>query len=262
VGACVALAGNYTYVADGNGGLRIIDIANPAAPAEVGFYDTPGDACGVALAGNYAYVAVEQSGLLIINIADPAAPTEVGSYDMPGQAFGVALADNYAYVAGGDPALAILRLLRDKVTTSIPSSGGSLTSTSGDTGFVFPSAAFAATVTLTYRHLWTDQNTGPLAGIGRTFDLSAVHSDTGQVAQLAPGQSFTAMLHYTDTKLGPAIESTLALYSWGGSQWVREPSSVLDTVANTLTDMPNHLGLFAVLGETHRVFLPLVMKRQ
>ena len=38
-------------------GLRIINVANPAAPDEVGFYDTPGYAYGVAVAGSYAYVA-------------------------------------------------------------------------------------------------------------------------------------------------------------------------------------------------------------
>jgi hypothetical protein len=228
---------------------------------EVGFYDTPGYARGVAVTANYAYVADDNSGLRIINVASPAAPAEVGFYDTPGYANGVALAGSYAYVAGSDPARAVLRLLRDKVTTSIPSSGGSLSSTSGDTSLVFSSGAFTATVTLTYRHLWTDQDVGPLAGIGRTFDLSAVYSDTGQVAQLAPGQSFTATVHYTDTELGPASESTLALYAWDGSQWVQEPSSVLDTSANTVSATPNHLGMFAVLGETHRLFLPVVMKR-
>ena len=144
---------------------------------------------------------------------------------------------------------------------SIPSSGGSLSSTSGDTSFVFPSGAFAATVTLTYRHLRTDQDTASLAGIGHTFDLRAVYSDTGQVAQLAPGQSLSATLHYTDAEPGPAIESRLALYAWDGSQWVREPSSLLDASANTVWATPSHLGLFAVLGETHSVFLPVVKRR-
>ena len=100
-----------------------------------------------------------------------------------------------------------------------------------------------------------------LAGIGRTFELSAVYRDTGQAAQLGPGQSFTATLHYTDAERGGAIESTLALYSWDGSAWVREPTSVLDAGTNTITAAPNHLGLFAVLGNTLRLTLPVVVKR-
>lgn len=38
----VALAGDYAYVADGSFDLRIINISDPASPAEAGFYDTPG----------------------------------------------------------------------------------------------------------------------------------------------------------------------------------------------------------------------------
>ncbi len=37
----VVVVGNYAYVADGNAGLRIIDVSLPSAPIEVGFYDTP-----------------------------------------------------------------------------------------------------------------------------------------------------------------------------------------------------------------------------
>jgi len=101
--ADVAVAGNYAYVADEVGGLRIIDVSNPAAPTEVGFYDTPGNAYGVAVAGNYAYVADDLDGLRIIDISNPAAPTEVGFYDALGNAWGVAVAGNYAYIAGGMP---------------------------------------------------------------------------------------------------------------------------------------------------------------
>ena len=44
-------------VADEFAGLRVINVANPANPVEVGFYDTPGYAEGVAIAGSTAYVA-------------------------------------------------------------------------------------------------------------------------------------------------------------------------------------------------------------
>ena len=47
----VAVAGGCAYVADGSGGLRVVNVANPGAPVEVGHYDTPGRAEGVAVAG-------------------------------------------------------------------------------------------------------------------------------------------------------------------------------------------------------------------
>jgi hypothetical protein len=40
--------------------------SNPAAPQQVGFYDTPGWAVGVAVSGTYAYVADYNAGLLIL----------------------------------------------------------------------------------------------------------------------------------------------------------------------------------------------------
>jgi len=51
----VAVLVGHAYVADGSGGLRVIDISTPSAPVEVGFVDT--GATGVAVAAGYAYVA-------------------------------------------------------------------------------------------------------------------------------------------------------------------------------------------------------------
>ena len=116
----VAVAGNYAYVADVpvwvweaggwiGGGLRIINIANPASPSEVGYYDTPGDAYSVTVTDSYAYVADRGSGLRVINVSDPTNPTLVGFYDTPGDAYSVTVTDSYAYVAEGNGGLAILR---------------------------------------------------------------------------------------------------------------------------------------------------------
>jgi len=42
---------------------------------------------------------------------------------------------------------------------------------------------------------------------------------------------------------------------------VMQPTSVVDTVNNTVTATPDHLSLWAVLGETRRVFLPVVLRK-
>jgi len=44
-------------VADNDGGLRIVDVSNPAAPAEVGRLDTLIIATSVQVVGALAYVA-------------------------------------------------------------------------------------------------------------------------------------------------------------------------------------------------------------
>jgi hypothetical protein len=96
----VAVQGDYAYVAAGETGLRVISIADPTHPVEVGLYDTPATAEDLAVAGPYAYVAATFAGLRIIDVADPAHPAEVGVYRTPaGHARAVAVAGDYAYVA-------------------------------------------------------------------------------------------------------------------------------------------------------------------
>ena len=62
----VAISGDLVYVADEDGGLRIINVGNPRSPHEVGYYVTPDWSRGVAVSGNIAYVAAYSAGLRII----------------------------------------------------------------------------------------------------------------------------------------------------------------------------------------------------
>ena len=87
-----------------------MNVANPASPVEVGFYDTPGYAYGVAVSGGYAYVADNTTGLRVINVANPANPVEVGVYDTPEQARNVAIVGSTAYVADGYAGLRVINV--------------------------------------------------------------------------------------------------------------------------------------------------------
>ncbi|MDH6098425.1 hypothetical protein NWP21_06125 [Anabaenopsis sp. FSS-46] len=104
----VQVVGNYAYIANGLGGLQIIDISDPANPTFTGVYNTIGDAEGVQVVGNYAYVADGSAGLQIIDISDPANPTRTGVYNTTGDAEGVQVVGNYAYVADGSAGLQII----------------------------------------------------------------------------------------------------------------------------------------------------------
>ena len=101
----ITIAGSYAYVADGEGGLRIINVSTAAAPFEVGYFDTAGQAQSVAVSGNYAYIADLDHGLRIINISNPASPFEAGFFNPSGLgdwAYTVKVAGSYAYVGGVD----------------------------------------------------------------------------------------------------------------------------------------------------------------
>jgi hypothetical protein len=104
----VAVRETLAYVADGNSGLQIINVADPGNPQYVGSYDTPGFAADIALDGSYAYVADKDGGLQILGVGDPFSPGFVSSYQDLGSAWGVEISWPYAYVANQRAGLLIL----------------------------------------------------------------------------------------------------------------------------------------------------------
>ncbi len=108
--ASVAVAQGHAYVAEYQFGLRVVNIADPSNPVEVGFYDTPGDAHGVAVAGDTAYVADFDHGVRVVNIADAARPVESGHCDTPGEAQSLEVAGDTVYLAGGSAGMLVVNI--------------------------------------------------------------------------------------------------------------------------------------------------------
>jgi hypothetical protein len=106
------VAGDYAYLADGMQGLRVVGIANPASPQDVGSYNTPGTATGVAVRDPLVYVADLASGLRIISAESPSSPYELGNYNTAGQALDVAVAvtDSFAFVADEANGLRVVQI--------------------------------------------------------------------------------------------------------------------------------------------------------
>lgn len=105
----VFVQGVYAYVAGGGrSGFRVVDISDPAAPVEVGSYDTPGMADGVYVFGSHAYVAAGSSGLRVLDVSNPTAPVEAGSYATPDYAHRVYVSGSYAYVAAHTSGLRVV----------------------------------------------------------------------------------------------------------------------------------------------------------
>src|SRR5215213_5678237 len=55
----------HAFIANGRGGLQILDLSNPAAPVSVGAIPFPAAALAVAVSGDYAYVANTTNGLVV-----------------------------------------------------------------------------------------------------------------------------------------------------------------------------------------------------
>lgn len=263
----LAVAGRYAYVVaksvfDDPQGFQILDISDTRHLTLAGEYLSwvhMWQTTSIMARGPYAYVTTND-GVQVFDVSTPATPTFVTSHATSYSATDVVLTGNYAFVAASRGGVEILRLLQDRTEAAISPAGGNLASNSGDTILTFPGGAFTDTVTLTYRHLLADQDTGPLAGISHTFEVTGIYSDTGNVAHLVPSQRYTIAVRYSDEDAYSVSEDTLALYRWDGVQWIRESSSGVQPAHNTVTAMPDRFGLFAVLGESHRRFLPLVTR--
>lgn len=116
--ATVHLDGSLAYVSDGPT-VRIVDVADPAAPVVRGSYTFPQNVYCVRTAGSLAYAAVDFYGLGVLDVSDPAAPALLGSFQTAGQALSVDVAGSTAVVANrlsgvevidvSDPAAPVLR---------------------------------------------------------------------------------------------------------------------------------------------------------
>lgn len=140
-GSGIYVSGNHAYLADGWGGLHIIDISEPANPALIATCATPGEAKDVMVSGQHAFVADGSSGLQIVDISAPTAPQYVGSVDTPGTAMGVSVSDSTAYVADMASGLQVIDITNPEspfITAShrVPGSGAFAVDVSGNLAYV------------------------------------------------------------------------------------------------------------------------------
>lgn len=103
----IQIQANIAYVAAGKSGVRVVDIAEPGTPKEIGFYDTLDSAYDLDLAGNYLYVA-DGSEMLILDVSNPATPILIGSFSKMYSIYAVEVAGEYAYLASDYGGLLIL----------------------------------------------------------------------------------------------------------------------------------------------------------
>lgn len=101
----IAVVGNTAYLTD-NAGLHLVDVANPAAPAETGFYPAE-SAAGLVVEGYIAYL-FSGGQLHLVDISNPAAPQRLELYPLPGAPTYLAVAGQRAYLGAGQAGLVSL----------------------------------------------------------------------------------------------------------------------------------------------------------
>jgi len=106
----ISIVGTYAYIANGNGGLAVIDISSPNDLKPPVYVDINGSAYGVVVDGSYAYVAAGNGGLAIVDVSDPRNPGEPVYVDIDGEVWDVAVDGTHAYAAANDKGLAIVNV--------------------------------------------------------------------------------------------------------------------------------------------------------
>jgi hypothetical protein len=252
-----ALVDDLVYLGMGNGpALYTLDVHDRTHPTPLGSLAI--NASDLRVVGQFAYVADIGAGLTIVDIRDPAAPVQRASYGPLGYPLGVDVAGDLVYVAS-DTGLRIVRFL-PRTTALIPAGGGTLEATVGRVSYQFPAGVFAETAAVTHTlHIADDIPPAPAhIHIGPAFEITASYSATGQLAQ--PAMPITITVGYTDSERAAAVADTPALYYWDGSAWVKEPSSVLDQTARTVTATSKRLGIWALMGDARRALLPILRR--
>jgi hypothetical protein len=103
----ITVSGGLAFVADGEKGLQIADVNDPAHPVIIKSVDTPGYANGVAVSGNTAFVADQKGGLQLVDISDPRNAHIVKAVSTS-NAWKVAVSGNIAFVADDTGGLKII----------------------------------------------------------------------------------------------------------------------------------------------------------
>jgi hypothetical protein len=120
----VTISGNLIYVADGSGGLVILQIITIPPVSSVNIelvsqMDIP--IYSISLDDNYAYMGTD-SDLTVLDISNPVTPTIIGkSPTLSGTVSDIYVSDGYAYIVNEDNGLQIL----DISTPSTPTLVGS-----------------------------------------------------------------------------------------------------------------------------------------
>ncbi|MBN2493096.1 MAG: hypothetical protein JXR96_00790 [Deltaproteobacteria bacterium] len=86
----IAAAGSRLFTANMYG-LQVYDRSDPASPALLGRYPTPGEAWRVAVDGDRAALADGRHGIAILDVSDPSAIEIIASLPLDGEARGVTL---------------------------------------------------------------------------------------------------------------------------------------------------------------------------
>ena len=109
----VDVENGYAFIADGYGGVEVVDVADPMNPLFLGYLDLIDGSTGIKVDGDFAYVSEYiLGGLQVVDISNPGNPNLTGWYQPSGVfALGVESFNGFVYVSDGLGGIQIYRNL-------------------------------------------------------------------------------------------------------------------------------------------------------
>jgi len=106
----IYLSGDYAYIADGENGLEILNIAS-ATPFNVGNLQMDGIAKKVYVDGSYAYVSTGLDGVVVVDVSNPSSPILEAHYaSNGGNSLDAVERDGFVFIADGENGLKIVNM--------------------------------------------------------------------------------------------------------------------------------------------------------
>jgi hypothetical protein len=106
----ITIDGASAYLANGQGGLHIVDVSDAVQPRQTGVFYPHGKAVALAKYDRYVYLAASDSGIAIIDVHEPQAPTQVAMLSVSGSASDIAIEGSRAYVGTQQGTLTVFDL--------------------------------------------------------------------------------------------------------------------------------------------------------
>lgn len=112
-GVDLAVKDGIVYIADGYGGVEIVNVSDPLNPAVIGYVNLPDGATGIKVVDNYAYVSnYILGGVEMIDITNPGSALIAGWYKPSGCfAVGIEYNNGFIYAADGVAGFQVYRNL-------------------------------------------------------------------------------------------------------------------------------------------------------
>lgn len=141
--AGLSASGDSLYVADGHGGMQVVDITDIANPVITGNFATSG-AHNVISDSQAAFVSDSHKGLQRIDCAVKTAPAATHFYDTPSDTDAVFVEEGLVYGVDDDESGEGLRIIRYSETDQYEMTGFCITPGTASAVYVFKSFAYVA----------------------------------------------------------------------------------------------------------------------